>query len=95
MTKQRLLFLIGIWIAILPFLGFPRMIKDVFFLMTGLGVMLMSYFMYIQLKAISEMDTHGGPIFVDTNKDQESEVVAEVEEEQEVVANNTQEDEIL
>jgi FtsH-binding integral membrane protein len=64
MTKQRLLFFIGIWVAVLPFLGFPSSIRKVFFLMTGLGIILLSYFMYIQVKAIKEMDEKGGGIFV-------------------------------
>jgi FtsH-binding integral membrane protein len=64
MTKQRLLFFIGIWVAVLPFLGFPSSIRKVFFLMTGIGIILISYFMYIQTKAIKEMDEKGGGIFV-------------------------------
>ena len=68
MTKQRLLFFIGIWVAVLPFLGFPAGIRKIFFLMTGLGIILLSYFMYIQLKAINEMDEKGGGIFAKEEK---------------------------
>lgn len=73
MTKQRLLFFIGIWVAVLPFLGFPQNIRDVFFLVTGLGIILLSYFMYIQIKAISEMDQQGGGIFVQEDDEMEEE----------------------
>ncbi|MFT5359696.1 MAG: membrane-associated HD superfamily phosphohydrolase [Candidatus Paceibacteria bacterium] len=69
MTKQRLLFLIGIWVAVLPFLGFPQSIRNVFFLVTGLGIILLSYFMYIQIKAINEMDEKGGGIFAQEEKE--------------------------
>jgi hypothetical protein len=69
MTKQRLLFLIGIWVAVLPFLGFPQSIRSVFFLVTGLGIILLSYFMYIQIKAINEMDEKGGGIFAQEEKE--------------------------
>lgn len=78
MTKQRLLFFIGIWVAVLPFLGFPATIRRVFFLMTGLGIILLSYFMYIQMKAISERDEKGGGIFVkDEDEKKEEELVGE------------------
>ncbi len=78
MTKQRLLFFIGIWVAVLPYLGFPASIRKVFFLMTGLGIILLSYFMYIQLKAINEMDKKGGGIFAkDDLEEKESAPVVE------------------
>ncbi len=73
MTKQRLLFFIGIWVAVLPFLGFPSSIRKIFFLMTGLGIILLSYFMYIQIKAITEMDEQGGGIFVKEDPTKKSE----------------------
>ena len=88
MTKQRLLFLIGIWVAVLPFLGFPQNIRDVFFLITGLGIILLSYFMYIQIRAITEMDQKGGGIFVDET---EEEVLEEpVVYQKEIVVDMTQ-----
>ena len=47
--------------------------------MTGLGIILLSYFMYIQMKAITEMDEKGGGIFVkeDSKPEPAPEPVAE------------------
>lgn len=43
MHKTRTLFIFGIWIAILPYLGFPSYWKNVFFTLSGLGLALFSY----------------------------------------------------
>ena len=54
MIRQRLIFFIGLWIALLPFLGFPKNFRTVLFVLTGLGLIAISYFMYIQIKAVAE-----------------------------------------
>jgi|APSaa5957512535_1039671.scaffolds.fasta_scaffold165750_2 hypothetical protein len=99
MTKQRILFLIGIWVAVLPFLGFPSIIRNVFFLVTGLGIILLSYFMYIQTKAISEMDEKGGGIFAkeedledESIEDSEVDVSLEAQEYQKIVEESLEEE---
>ena len=56
MIRQRLIFFIGLWIALLPFLGFPKNFRTVLFVLTGLGLIAISYFMYIQIKAVSEVN---------------------------------------
>lgn len=43
MSKQRWLFILGIWVALLPFLGFPRTWKNLLFVITGLGLIYLSY----------------------------------------------------
>jgi len=43
MKKQKILFLLGVWIAILSFLGFPSGIKTTLFVLTGLVLILISY----------------------------------------------------
>ena len=54
MIRQRLIFFIGLWVALLPFLGFPKNFRTVLFVLTGLGLIAISYFMYIQIKAVAE-----------------------------------------
>jgi hypothetical protein len=54
MIRQRLIFFIGLWVALLPFLGFPKNFRTVLFVLTGFGLIAISYFMYIQTKAIKE-----------------------------------------
>lgn len=43
MSKHRILVLTGLWIMILPFLGFPRGFKNTLFIITGLILILLAY----------------------------------------------------
>lgn len=46
MRKARILLILGIWVAILPYLGIPYSWKDVLFTITGLGLIYFSYILY-------------------------------------------------
>ena len=46
MNKTRILFLLGIWVAVLPYLGFPSSWKRVLFTLTGLGLAVYSYLLH-------------------------------------------------
>ncbi len=46
MTRERILLILGIWIAVLPYLGFPHSWKSVLFTLSGLAVGYVSYLMY-------------------------------------------------
>jgi cbb3-type cytochrome oxidase subunit 3 len=46
MRKARILLLLGTWVAVLPYLGFPYSWKDTLFFLTGLILIGLSYFMY-------------------------------------------------
>lgn len=50
MTKPKRFLTIGIWVAILPFLGFPIFIKNILFIITGILIIYMSYGMYLESK---------------------------------------------
>ncbi len=50
MSKARILLILGTWIAILPFLGFPYSWKDILFSLSGLGVIYVSYSLYKEKK---------------------------------------------
>jgi hypothetical protein len=50
MRKARILSFLGIWIAILPYLGFPYSWKDVLLTLTGLGIIYISYAFYRDYK---------------------------------------------
>ena len=50
MNKPRNFLTIGVWIVILPFLGFPITIKNILFVLTGLLIMYLSYGMYLESK---------------------------------------------
>jgi hypothetical protein len=46
MSKARMLLILGLWIAILPYLGFPYLWKSILFTISGLGLIYMSYAFY-------------------------------------------------
>lgn len=50
MRKEKTLLIIGIWIAILPFLGFPDTWRKIFFIITGFMVIYLAYLYYQQFK---------------------------------------------
>lgn len=55
MSKLKIIFVLGIWVAILPYLGFPLSLKNVFFSITGLGIIYLCYLLYKDLK-VGETD---------------------------------------
>lgn len=46
MTKEKTIFILGIWIVCLPYLGFPHFWKNILFVLSGMFMMLVSYLMY-------------------------------------------------
>jgi len=50
MRKARMFLFLGIWVAILPYLGFPYSWKDFLFTLTGLGLICFSYVLYKDYK---------------------------------------------
>ncbi len=50
MRKERTLFIIGLWIIILPFTGFPPSWKTFFFVITGISIIYLAYLFYTQIK---------------------------------------------
>lgn len=42
-TRHRLLFILGIWIVLIPFLGFPTSYKSFFVIVSGLIVALIAF----------------------------------------------------
>lgn len=43
MSKIKILFILGIWTAILPYLGFPYSLKDIIYSITGIVIMYFAY----------------------------------------------------
>lgn len=50
MRKERVLLILGIWVAILPQLGFPYSWKNVLFTLSGLILVYYSYIIYKETK---------------------------------------------
>lgn len=51
MRKARILLILGVWITILPYLGFPYSWKDTLSTLTGLVLIYFSYVLYKEYKA--------------------------------------------
>lgn len=45
-----MLLLLGVWVAVLPYLGFPRSWKDVLMTISGLGLVYLSYVFFKESK---------------------------------------------
>jgi len=54
MKKARTFLIISIWVAILPYLGFPYFWKNLFFTITGLILAYLSYLLYKETKIEKE-----------------------------------------
>lgn len=46
MSKVKIIFVLGVWVAILPYLGFPYSFKNLLFSVTGLGLVYIGYLFY-------------------------------------------------
>lgn len=50
MRRERILLILGIWVAILPYLGFPYFWKNVLFTLSGFILIYQSYLLYKKQK---------------------------------------------
>lgn len=50
MKKAWIVLVLGIWIAVLPYLGFPYSWKNVLMTITGIGLIYVSFLLYKELK---------------------------------------------
>lgn len=51
MGKIKIIFVLGVWTALLPYLGFPYIIKNILFSITGLGFVFVGYMLHKESKA--------------------------------------------
>lgn len=65
MRKEKTLFIIGLWVIILPFLGFPNIGRKILFLLTGLAIMYLAYLFYLEVKNRLSKDISHSKTFVD------------------------------
>jgi uncharacterized membrane protein YuzA (DUF378 family) len=65
MRKEKTLLIIGLWVVVLPFLGFPNTWRKILFVVTGLALMYLAYLFYLDYKARKADDTNQSKTFVD------------------------------
>ena len=46
MSKARIILILGVWVAVLPYLGFPYSWKNVLFILSGLGLIYVGFILY-------------------------------------------------
>ena len=56
MKKARILLILGVWVAILPYLGFPYFWKQVLLTISGLGLVYMAFLFYKIYKSEQKED---------------------------------------
>jgi len=71
MRKEKSLIIIGFWILILPFLGFPSSWRNFLYIITGLIIMYLGYLFYIEVKASIPKDTTEFKPFIDNINNEE------------------------
>ncbi|MEK7539542.1 MAG: hypothetical protein AAB595_02815 [Patescibacteria group bacterium] len=59
MSKVRILLILGIWVAVLPYLGFPYSLKNILTTLSGLGFIYVSFLLYKEswVKKVKEEKT--------------------------------------
>jgi len=65
MRKERTLFILGIWVATLSFLGFPKSWRDVLFVITGFALMYLSYLFYQEAGRRASKTDNQSKTFID------------------------------
>ena len=58
MSKETAVLSIGIWVLVLPFLGFPESWRVAFFVLTGLGLIVLGF--YLRAEAIGRGEAKTG-----------------------------------
>ncbi|HLP86347.1 MAG TPA: hypothetical protein VK153_00490 [Candidatus Paceibacterota bacterium] len=71
MRKEKTLFIIGLWVAALPFLGFPNSWRKVLFLLTGFAIMYLAYLFYLEVKIRLSKDISQSKSFIDNINNQQ------------------------
>jgi hypothetical protein len=76
MNKSKIVLSIGIWTALLPYLGFPLFIKNILFSLTGLLLMYFAYILYKESKSSrkeekSDVFSENGNSFSENKKEED------------------------
>lgn len=65
MRKERTLFVFGIWVAILPYLGFFESWRKILFILTGVGLIYLAYLFNIEARLRLNKNENNEKSFVD------------------------------
>lgn len=65
MRKEKTLFILGLWMMILPFLGFTNNWRKILFFITGLAIVYLAYLFYLEVKARLSKHNDHNKTFID------------------------------
>ena len=65
MRKERTLCILGVWVAVLPYLGFPDAWRKIFFVLTGIALLYLGYLFYLEARVRQLKNTTESKTFVD------------------------------
>lgn len=71
MRKEKTLLIIGLWIMILPFLGFTSSWRRILFLISGLAIIYLAYLFYLEYKVRVRKEINHSKTFIDNIGDGE------------------------
>jgi len=73
MRKEKTLFMIGLWVIVLPFLGFPSLWRVVLFVITGIALIYLAVLFYgeAKLRLSKNGDNNETKTFVDNISNEE------------------------
>jgi low affinity Fe/Cu permease len=71
MRKEKTLFIIALWVIILPFLGFPQSWQKVLFFITGVAFIYLAYLFYLETKIRLLKKDDQSKTFIDNIEDTE------------------------
>jgi len=68
MRKERTLLIIGIFVALLPYMGFYESWRKILFMISGLSIVYLAYLFYTETKARLDKDDNKIKSFIDNIK---------------------------
>lgn len=72
MRKEKTLLIIGLWVLILPFLGFPSSWRSVLYVITGVSLIYLSYLFYLEAKSrLMKINNNQTKTFIDNIEKEE------------------------
>ncbi len=68
MRKERTLLILGIFVALLPYMGFYESWRKILFMISGLSIIYLAYLFYTEAKARLDKDENKIKSFIDNIK---------------------------
>jgi len=65
MRKEKTLLIIGVWIMVLPFLGFTNSWRQALLLISGFAIVYLAYLFYLEYKVRVKKEIDNNKTFVD------------------------------